>query len=105
MSAVRSSGNVVLAATCAAMACGCAVGPRWRAPQAPADAGYAPAALPETSASAPVHGGEAQHLAAGKDISFEWWELFQSPALNALIEKAFKANPSIAAGQASLRQA
>jgi len=105
MWAVRSSVSVVFAATLTAMTCGCAVGPRWRAPQVPANAGYAPVPLPETSASAPVHGGEAQHLAAGKDISFEWWELFQSPALNALIEKAFKANPSIAAGQASLRQA
>ncbi len=105
MSAVRSSVIVLLAVTLAAMTCGCAVGPRWRTPQAPADAGYAPAPLPETSASAPVHGGEAQHLIAGRDIPFEWWELFQSPALNSLIEKAFKANPTIAAAQASLRQA
>ncbi len=105
MSAVRSSVIVLLVVTVAAMACGCAVGPRWRAPQAPADAGFAPAPLPETSASAPVQGGEAQHLIAGRDIPFEWWELFQSPALNSLIEKAFKANPTIAAAQASLRQA
>ena len=105
MSAVRSSVVVSLAAVGAAMTCGCAVGPRWHAPRAPTDAGYAPAALPETSASAPVHGGEAQRLIAGRDIPFEWWELFQSPALNALIEKAFKANPTIASARASLRQA
>jgi NodT family efflux transporter outer membrane factor (OMF) lipoprotein len=61
--------------------------------------------LPESSASAAVHGGEAQHLIPGRDIPFEWWELFQSPALNSLIGKAFKANPSIAAAQAALRQA
>jgi NodT family efflux transporter outer membrane factor (OMF) lipoprotein len=61
--------------------------------------------LPQTSASAPVHGGEAQHLIAGRDISFEWWELFQSPELNSLIDKAFKTNPSIAAATAALRQA
>jgi NodT family efflux transporter outer membrane factor (OMF) lipoprotein len=48
---------------------------------------------------------EAQHLIAGRDIPFEWWELFQSPALNSLIERAFKANPTIAAARASLRQA
>jgi NodT family efflux transporter outer membrane factor (OMF) lipoprotein len=58
-----------------------------------------------TSSSAPVHGGEAQHLISGRDIPFEWWELFQSPALNSLIDKAFKANPNIAAAQAALRQA
>ncbi len=104
MSAVRSSVGVLLAATLAATA-GCAVGPRWRAPQAPTDAGYAPAPLPEASASAQVRGGEPQHLVAGRDLSFEWWELFQSPALNSLIEKAFKANPNLAAARASLREA
>ena len=57
---------------------GCAVGPHYRTPHAPADAGYAPAALPEASASAEVHGGETQHFVAGRDIAFEWWELFQS---------------------------
>jgi NodT family efflux transporter outer membrane factor (OMF) lipoprotein len=105
MPAVRSSVIVLLAVTSAAMTCGCAVGPRWRAPHAPADAGYAPEPLPETSASAAVHGGEAQHLIAGRDIPFEWWELFQSPVLNSLIEKAFKANPNVTAARASLRQA
>jgi NodT family efflux transporter outer membrane factor (OMF) lipoprotein len=87
------------------MTYGCAVGPRWHAPRAPTDAGYAPAPLPQSTASAAVHGGEAQHLIAGRDIPFEWWELFQSPALNSLIEKAFKANPTITAARASLRQA
>jgi NodT family efflux transporter outer membrane factor (OMF) lipoprotein len=105
MSAVRSSVVVLLAAISAAMTCGCAVGPRWHAPRAPTDAGYAPAPLPETSASAGVQGGEAQHLIAGRDIPFEWWELFQSPALDSLIDKAFKANPTITAARASLRQA
>jgi NodT family efflux transporter outer membrane factor (OMF) lipoprotein len=105
MPAVRSSFSVLLAVISAALAGGCAVGPRWQAPAAPTDATYAPAPLPETSASAPVHGGEAQHLIAGRDIPFEWWELFQSPALNSLIEKAFMANPSVTAARASLGQA
>jgi NodT family efflux transporter outer membrane factor (OMF) lipoprotein len=61
--------------------------------------------MPEMSSSAAVHGGEAQHLIGGRDIPFEWWELFQSPALNSLIEKAFKANPTIAAARATLSQA
>jgi NodT family efflux transporter outer membrane factor (OMF) lipoprotein len=105
MAAIRSIALAALASAWAALAGGCAVGPRWHAPQAPADAGYAPTPLPPTSSSAPVHGAEPQHLISGRDIPFEWWELFQSPALNSLIEKAFKANPSIAAAQAALRQA
>jgi NodT family efflux transporter outer membrane factor (OMF) lipoprotein len=105
MPGIRSIALVALASIWAAVSGGCAVGPRWHPPQAPADAGYAPAPLPKTSSSAPVHGGEAQHLISGRDIPFEWWELFQSPALNSLIDKAFKANPNIAAAQAALRQA
>jgi NodT family efflux transporter outer membrane factor (OMF) lipoprotein len=88
-----------------ALLSGCAVGPSYHKPQAPATAGYSPAGLPEQTSSADVHGGETQRLVAGRDIPFEWWELFQSPALNALIEKAFKANPGIAAAQAALTQA
>jgi NodT family efflux transporter outer membrane factor (OMF) lipoprotein len=61
--------------------------------------------LPQTSASAPIHGGEVQRLINDRDIPFEWWQLFQSPALNALVERAFRANPTIAAAQAALVQA
>jgi NodT family efflux transporter outer membrane factor (OMF) lipoprotein len=95
MSATRLPAIVLTALTWAAMACGCAVGPRYHKPEAPAGAGY----------SAEVHGGETQHLITGRDIPFEWWELFQSPALNSLIERAFKANPNVAAAQAALAQA
>jgi NodT family efflux transporter outer membrane factor (OMF) lipoprotein len=94
-----------LLATVAVLAAGCAVGPNFHNPKAPPDAGYAPVPLPDTSAAAPVHGGEAQQLINGRDIPFEWWQLFQSPALNSLIEKAFKANPTITAAQAALAQA
>ena len=89
----------------AALVSSCAVGPRYHAPAAPANADYAPMPLPQVTSSAQVHGGEAQQFIAGRDIPFEWWELFHSPALNSLIQKAFKANPSIAAAQAALRQA
>jgi NodT family efflux transporter outer membrane factor (OMF) lipoprotein len=88
-----------------AFVAGCAVGPSYHRPDAPADAGYAPAPLLETSTSAPVHGGEVQRLVSGRDIPFEWWELFKSPALNALVERTFRANPTIASAQAALVQA
>jgi NodT family efflux transporter outer membrane factor (OMF) lipoprotein len=101
MKLIRSA----LLVTLAALAASCAVGPRYHHPEAPANAGYAPSPLPESSASAPVHGGEAQRLISDRDIPFEWWELFKSPALNALVERAFRANPTIAAAQAALVQA
>jgi NodT family efflux transporter outer membrane factor (OMF) lipoprotein len=90
---------------CAVLAASCAVGPRYHRPEAPADGGYAPAPLPQTSASTAIHGGEAQRLVSGRDIPFEWWQLFQSPALDALVEQAFKANPTIPAARAALIQA
>ena len=101
MNCVRTA----LLVSAAAFAASCAVGPSYHRPEAPADAGYAPTPLPQTSAAAPVHGGEAQRLVSGRDIPFEWWELFKSPALNALVERAFRANPTIASAQAALVQA
>jgi NodT family efflux transporter outer membrane factor (OMF) lipoprotein len=97
--------RTALFVTAAALCSSCAVGPSFHEPKAPSDAGYAPTSLPESSASATVHGGEAQHFVAGRDIPFEWWELFRSAALNSLIDKAFKANPTITAAQAALAQA
>jgi len=105
MSATRLLIRTALLMGSVALASSCAVGPRYHTPEAPANSGYAPAPLPQSSASAPVHGGEAQHLIAGRDIPFEWWGLLKSPALNSLVEQAFKANPTIPAAQAALAQA
>lgn len=101
------SGRVVtlLAAAGAALASGCAVGPDFHRPKAPDNTGYAPAPLPQQTAQSDIHAGEAQHLAIGSELQFQWWETFQSPALNTLIEQSLKNNPSITAAQAALRQA
>jgi NodT family efflux transporter outer membrane factor (OMF) lipoprotein len=94
-----------LLAVCVALSASCAVGPRYHRPEAPADAGYAPTPLPQSSASAPINGGDAQRFISGRDVPFEWWALFGSPELNVLVERAFKANPTITAAQAALTQA
>ena len=105
MNPVYPTFSAALLVAAAALASSCAVGPNFHKPQAPANAGYAAEALPQASSSTDIHGGEVQHYIAGRDIPFQWWELFQCPALNSLIEKAFKANPSVAAAQAALAQA
>jgi NodT family efflux transporter outer membrane factor (OMF) lipoprotein len=87
------------------LAAGCAVGPRYHPPALPANADYAPTPLPQTSSSAPIQGGDAQRFVSGQDLPFEWWQLFQSPAIDALVAQAFKANPTIPAAQAALAQA
>jgi NodT family efflux transporter outer membrane factor (OMF) lipoprotein len=84
----------------------CAVGPDFKRPAAPAASGYAPGdRMPGATASAPVLAGESQRYDPTADIPFDWWTLFQSPQLNSLVERAFKANPSIESAQAALRQA
>ncbi len=83
----------------------CAVGPDFKPPEAPAGADYTPTPLPPATDSAKVHGGEAQRFALGHDIQFDWWTLFKSPALDALVQQAFKANPTIPAAEAALKQA
>ncbi len=93
---------LIVAAT---VLCGCAVGPDYHRPRARDGAGYASGRLPDSTVSAPVNGGDAQHFVAGADIPFQWWESFHSEALNALVEQAFKANPTILGAQAALRQA
>ena len=84
---------------------GCAVGPDYKRPDVPASAGYAPHQSVAQLADAPRTPSDAQRFNVRTSIPFDWWTLFQSPPLNALIERAFKANPSIEAAQAALRQA
>ena len=81
---------------------GCAVGPEFKKPAAPANAGYAPAPLSTTNSTSNVSGGEAQHFVDGQDIPGEWWTLFHSKPLNDLIERSLTANPDIKAAQAAL---
>lgn len=85
---------------------GCAAGPDFKRPPAPAAAGYTPGGLmPEATASAPVPDGESQRFNPAADIPFDWWKLFQSAQINSLVERAFKANPTIESAQAALHQA
>ena len=89
----------------AMIAAGCAAGPDFRVPAPPAVGGYVAAALPAKTASAGSAGGVAQRLDFGRDLPGEWWTLFGSTKLDALIMQAMANYPSIAAQQAALRAA
>lgn len=108
LSLKSASSKKVLSRAASAAAAGlilasCAVGPDFERPAAPKVSGFTPEPLAAT-ASADAPGGASQSFTAGQDITAQWWTLFQSPQLNALIEQAIKNNPSLQAAQAALRE-
>lgn len=74
--------------------CGCAVGPDFREPPAPTTTGY--------GAISPIAG---QALAPGMAVPTEWWRLFGSAELDAMVAEALAANADLKAADAALRQA
>jgi NodT family efflux transporter outer membrane factor (OMF) lipoprotein len=80
----------------------CAVGPDFHTPPPPAVAGYTPAPLPAVT---PAAGGAAQAFVPGADIAGDWWTLYHSAQLNALIIAGLANNPTLAAAQQTLVEA
>jgi outer membrane protein TolC len=78
---------------------GCAVGPNFASPPAPDVGGYTAEPLAKQTSSADVKGGEAQRLVQNLDIPGQWWTLFHSEALNAMVEQALKNNPTLPAAR------
>ncbi|WP_373379212.1 efflux transporter outer membrane subunit [Cupriavidus nantongensis] len=93
----------------AALLCDCAVGPDFRVPAPPDDAGYVPGPQPVATVAADgadaAGQAHAQTLAAGADVPAQWWTLFRNPALDATIRAALAASPTLAQARARLTQA
>src|SRR5271166_1052261 len=83
----------------------CAVGPDFAAPAAPESERYTKEPLKPTTTSAPVMDGAAQHFRKGRDVEGEWWRLYRSRSLNALIRRSIDANPTLQAALSALRNA
>jgi NodT family efflux transporter outer membrane factor (OMF) lipoprotein len=84
----------------------CAVGPNFKSPEPPHTTGYLPPGEAAPGAnSTPGTDIKAQVFVQGLDIQGQWWTLFQSAELNALIERGIANSPSLAAANAALRQA
>jgi NodT family efflux transporter outer membrane factor (OMF) lipoprotein len=79
---------------------GCAVGPNFRHPDAPAVSHYAVGADPQSTLSAQ---GTAQTFDRNEPVDADWWHLFQSAPLDVAIHQALANNPGLAAARASLR--
>ena len=89
----------------AAALSGCVVGPTYHTPPAPEVAQYTAEPLGEGTATANAPGGTAERYVLGADVPGQWWTVYHSPALNALVERALAANPDLKSAQAALRVA
>jgi NodT family efflux transporter outer membrane factor (OMF) lipoprotein len=101
---VPTSGPSFLAFA-ATMLCGCAVGPDFHAPGAPPADHYVAGAPVRQTAGAAGEAGQAQTLVVDQDIPAQWWSLFHSRSLDALVRTALHDSPTIEAAAATLRAA
>jgi NodT family efflux transporter outer membrane factor (OMF) lipoprotein len=81
----------------------CAVGPDFVNPAPPETGRYTKEQLAPQTSSTDSPTGRSQHFVEGRDIPQEWWVLFRSPGLNALVRRALKNNPSLQQAIATLR--
>jgi NodT family efflux transporter outer membrane factor (OMF) lipoprotein len=82
------------------MLSGCAVGPDFERPAPPNVDGY----LLERQASvAGTADGVTQRYQRKRDVPGDWWKLFGSSGLRALVDEALRNNPDLQAAQAALR--
>jgi len=89
---------------CVTLACcleACAVGPDFVRPKAP-DATQYTKGDPLTATA--VADGKTQRFEAGAAMPEQWWKLFGSPQLDALVQQALTNSPTIEAAEATLRQ-
>lgn len=85
---------------------GCMVGPRFQSPSAPLVESYTGKSLPARTVTAAQAGpaGKAQFFVNGKDLPAEWWSLFHSKEINALVYQGLANSPDLESARAALEQ-
>lgn len=83
----------------------CTVGPQLRSPEFTTTDSYTASPIPSETASAPTEAGIAQRFAFAQNLSAEWWTLFHSAELDALIKQGLGESPSLSSARAALRGA
>ena len=94
-----------LGLACGALGLGACVGPNFHRPTAPLVDRYTEQALPPQTASASGPGGAAQRFLMEQEVPRNWWSLFGSAELDALVSEALRHSPDVSSAQAALRQA
>lgn len=87
-----------------ALTSACAVGPDFVAPAAPEGKSLVQGELPQKTAASDSPLGASQALNVGESVNAEWWKMFNSEPLNALIKQALDTNPDVLAAKAALTQ-
>jgi NodT family efflux transporter outer membrane factor (OMF) lipoprotein len=80
---------------------GCAVGPDFVRPKPPPATQYTHEQTPQQTAAAD---DQAQHFRIGEKIAEDWWRLFESTELDAVVRKAINENLSLQSALSTLRQ-
>ncbi len=84
---------------------GCEVGPDHHRPALAVPGRYEEGTTAARTAATATTGGAAQALVAGADLPGDWWTLFRSPALSALVAQALRDNPNLEAARQALQAA
>jgi len=105
LTSLRAPVRAAMALAIGVALAGCAVGPNYKRPDAPEAKEYAAAPMASSTEAVSVKGGETQQLVQSMDIPGQWWTLFHSEPLNALIDDALKHNADVEAAHASLKVA
>nr|WP_225737382.1 efflux transporter outer membrane subunit [Dyella acidiphila] len=84
---------------------GCMLGPDYQRPALTPPTRYTQQPPVTATATANVAGGGTQLLDQQRDIPGDWWTLFHSPAIDALVSQALHDNPGLDAANATLQQA
>lgn len=96
--------GALLPTTLVLLLAGCASGPGFQAPQPSSASTYTAGAMPDaTAASAGALGASQTFVVAA--VPEQWWNAFGSDKLTSLITLAHANSPTLAAAQATLRQA
>lgn len=80
----------------------CTLGPDFRAPDPPSAGRYTIGAQPAATAASE---GVAQRFVPARDLPADWWTLYASPKLDALVRAALDASPTLPQARARLAQA
>ena len=92
------------AGACLGLLAACAVGPEFKRPELEPALQYAAVSAPVAEDQFAAD-STAQRVRIGVALSHDWWRLFQSEAMNAIVQRALLRNRSLAAAAAALDQA